>query len=61
MTPRTVGRYEIEGLLGRGGMASVHRARQQAPSARSGRREAAAPRHPRRARLRQRLLESLVD
>ncbi len=30
MTPRTVGRYEIEGLLGRGGMASVHLARQQA-------------------------------
>ena len=30
MTPRTVGRYEIESLLGRGGMASVHLARQQA-------------------------------
>ena len=30
MTPRTVGRYEIEGLLGRGGMGSVHLARQQA-------------------------------
>ena len=30
MTPRTVGRYEIEELLGRGGMASVHLARQPA-------------------------------
>ena len=30
MTARTVGRYEIEGLLGRGGMGSVHLARQQA-------------------------------
>src|ERR1700750_1977286 len=30
MTPRTVGRYEIVGLLGRGGMASVHLARQPA-------------------------------
>src|SRR5918994_987619 len=30
MTPRTAGRYEIEDLLGRGGMASVHLARQRA-------------------------------
>ena len=37
MTPRTVGRYEIEELLGHGGMASVHLARQRAlgPGSRS--------------------------
>jgi serine/threonine protein kinase len=30
MTPRTASRYEVEAPLGRGGMASVHLARQRA-------------------------------
>lgn len=57
MTPRTVGRYEIEGLLGRGGMASVHRGTATVAPTELDDHQAEVPRHPRRARLRQRLLE----